>query len=214
MGAKPVSFASVAPGGCGGMTKGAGGADGEDADGAERERSPRRGAAIGERQPAPVERSRGGAPTEAGEGRGAAIGAIPRYPPSAYVDHAEPKGEKGFGKKGNPTHPMDRIHSVLREQLQAMKLTVVEQPPPGGVLQPNEVLTTEGDVDPELEISTPGRRWAREVVRALVDLLPPYEESMGAALIAEAAGGRMRGQVGDRIKEEAAAYVDATYHGL
>ena len=180
------------------MMKGAGGSN-ESAGGAERERSPRRG----------------GAPAEAGEGKGAAIGAIPRRPPSAYVGHAEKgKIKKGSGKKGIPTSPTDRINSLLRIQLHRDGLTVVQKPPPGGVLQPNEVLTTEGDVDPELEISTPGRRWAREVVRALVDLLPPYEESMGAALIAEAAGGRMRGQVGDRIKEEAAAYVDATYHGL
>ena len=90
----------------------------------------------------------------------------------------------------------------------------MQKPPPGGVLQPNEVLTTEGDVDPELEISTPGRRWAREVVRALVDLLPPYEESMGAALIAEAAGGRMTGPLGSRIKKETARYVDATFTPL
>ena len=179
------------------MMKGAGGSN-ESAGGAERERS---------RSP-----RRRGAPAEAGEGKGAAIGAIPRRPPSAYVGHAEKgKIKKGSGKKGIPTSPTDRINSLLRSQLQRERLTVVEKPPPGGVLQPNEVLTTEGDVDPELEISTPGRRWAREVVRALVDLLPPYEESMGAALIAEAAGGRMRGVVGDRIKEEAASYVDATY---
>ena len=177
------------------MMKGAGGSN-EGAGGAERERSPRRG----------------GAPAEAGEGKGAAIGAIPRRPPSAYVGHAEKgKIKKGSGKKGIPTSPMDRINSLMRGQLQLQKLTVVEQPPPGGVLMPNAVLTPEGVVHPELEISTPGRRWAGRVVGSLLGLLPSGEENIGAALIAEAAGGQMRGGLGTRIKEEAASYVDATY---
>ena len=79
---------------------------------------------------------------------------------------------------------------------------------------PYEVLTAEGVAHPELEISTPGRRWAGRVVEQLLALLPAHEDEIGAALIAEAAGGRMTGPLGWRIKKETARYVDATFNPL
>ena len=98
------------------MMKGAGGSN-ESAGGAERERS---------RSP-----RRRGAPAEAGEGKGAAIGAIPRRPPSEYVGHAEKgKIKKGSGKKGIPTSPTDRINSLLRIQLHRDGLTALPIPKP------------------------------------------------------------------------------------
>ena len=75
---------------------------------------------------------------------------------------------------------------------------------------PCEVLTPEGVAHPELEISTPGRRWAGRVVDQLLALLPPHEDEIGAALIVEAAGGRMTGPLGQQIKKETAGYVDKT----
>ncbi len=177
--------------------KGAGSSN-EGADGVKRERSPRRV----------------GAPAEAGGGKGADLGRA--RPPAAYVGHVVPKGvgKKGYGKKGRLTPPWDRIDSVTQEKLQREKLTVVEEPPRGGVLQPRENATPDGGVNPELEGSTPGRRWAGRVVDQLLALLPPHEDEIGAALIVEAAGGRMTGPLGQQIKKETAGYVDKTFTPL